>query len=326
MFGDSYNQMEVFLKPEDLPPDFGPTIVSVGNFDGVHLAHTRVLKEIAQRGVTQGKRSLAVTFEPHPMRILRPESRLKLITPAFEKLRLLRATRIDATLVLPFNNDLAAMTPEDFVRNILKDRLRASEVHEGYNFRFGCKASGDVAMLKKFGTSLGFEVVLYPEMRVSKEPVSSTHIRHLLENGEVGRGRRLLGRTFSIQAAPAHGRGYGSKYTVPTMNLGSYGELVPKDGVYITRTRVGEECFDSVTNIGNRPTFGTDSFAIESHLLNFHPLEITESTQVRMHFLKRLRNEIKFPSVETLREQIGRDVRKAQRYFGLLGAKPSERV
>ena len=110
------------------------------------------------------------------------------------------------------------------------------------------------------------------------------------------------------------------------MNLGSYGELVPKDGVYITRTRVGEECFDSVTNIGNRPTFGTDSFAIESHLLNFHPLEITESTQVRMHFLKRLRNEIKFPSVETLREQIGRDVRKAQRYFGLLGAKPSERV
>ncbi len=318
--------MEVFLKLDDLPANFGPTIVSVGNFDGVHLAHARVLKEIARRGLAQGKRSLAVTFEPHPMRILRPESGLKLITPTSEKLRLLDATGIDATLSLPFSSDLAAMAPEDFIRNILKDRLHTSELHEGYNFRFGSKALGDVALLKRLGPSMGFEVVPYQEMRVKNEPVSSTHIRTLLMNGDVARTRRLLGRTFSIQSAPAHGRGYGSKYTVPTINLGRYDELVPKDGVYITRTRVGQECFDSVTNIGNRPTFGSDSFAIESHLLNFHPIEIAERTQVRIHFLKRLRNEIKFPSVESLREQIGRDVRKAQRYFGLLSSKSSAGV
>jgi riboflavin kinase / FMN adenylyltransferase len=314
--------MEVFLKLEDLPSNFGPTIVSVGNFDGVHLAHARVLKEIARRGLAQGKHSLALTFDPHPMRILRPESGLRLITTAAEKLRLLGATGIDATVVLPFTNDLAEMTPEHFVLNILKDRLRVHEVHEGYNFRFGCKAAGDVELLKKLGRKEGFEVVLYPEMHVSKEPVSSTHIRNLLEDGEIGRARHLLGRPFSIQSPPARGRGYGSKYTVPTINLGAYDELVPKDGVYITRTHVGEECFDSVTNVGKRPTFGADSFAIESHLLNFHPLEIAAEEQVTIHFFNRLRNEIKFPSVEALREQIGRDVNRAARYFSLLDSTP----
>ncbi len=320
--------MEVFLKLDDLPSNFGATIVSIGNFDGVHLAHARVLKEIARRGLAQGKRSLAVTFEPHPMRILRPEAGVKLITPAAEKLSLLEASGINATLILPFNNKLADMSPEDFVRDILKDRLHAHEVHEGFNFRFGRKASGDVNLLKQFGRSMGFEVVLYPEMRVSKEPVSSTHIRTLLQVGEVSRTRHLMGRLFSIQSTPAHGRGYGSKYTVPTINLAPYDELVPKDGVYITRTQIstqaGKECFDSVTNIGNRPTFGANSFAIESHLLNFRPLEITEESEVKIHFLKRLRDEKKFPSVETLREQIGRDVRKARRCFELLSSKSAE--
>ncbi len=313
--------MNVFLNLDDLPSDFGPTIVSIGNFDGVHLAHARVLQEIARRGMAQGKRSLAVTFEPHPMRVLRSGNGLKLITPTAEKLNLLGATGIDATVVLPFTNDLSEMTPEKFARNILKDRLRAIEVHEGYNFRFGCKASGDVVLLKKLGGSLGFDVVLYAEMRVGEDPVSSTHIRTLLEGGEVTRARHLLGRPFKIQSTPARGRGYGSRYTVPTINLGVYEELVPEDGVYITRTMVGEECFDSVTNVGNRPTFGADSFAIESHLLHFHPLEVSEETQIKIHFLKRLRNEIKFPSVEALREQIGRDIRKAQRYFRLLDSK-----
>ncbi len=321
--------MEVFLKLDDLPSNFGPTIVSIGNFDGLHLAHARVLKEIARRGIAQGKRSLAVTFEPHPMRILRPEAGVKLITPATEKLSLLEASGIDATLILPFNNKLADMTPEDFVRDILKGRLHALEVHEGFNFRFGRKASGDVNLLKQFGRSMGFEVVLYPEMRVGNEPVSSTHIRTLLEAGEVSRTRHLLGRLFSIQSTLAHGRGYGSKYTVPTINLAPYDELVPKDGVYITRTQITStraeaECFDSVTNIGNRPTFGANSFAIESHLLDFHPFEITEESEVRIHFFKRLRDEKKFPSVEALREQIGRDVRKAHRYFELLSSKSAE--
>jgi riboflavin kinase / FMN adenylyltransferase len=133
----------------------------------------------------------------------------------------------------------------------------------------------------------------------------------------VSRARHLLDRPFAILSTAGRGRGYGSKYTVPTINLSRYDELVPTDGVYITRTRVGEECFNSVTNVGNRPTFGVDSFAIETHLLNFHPIALTAETEVELHFLHRLRDEIKFPSVEALKEQIGRDVRKAQRYFSL---------
>jgi riboflavin kinase / FMN adenylyltransferase len=135
-------------------------------------------------------------------------------------------------------------------------------------------------------------------------PVSSSHIRELVAGGKVARTRHLLGRVFSITASPASGRGYGHKYTVPTINLGPYQELVPGNGVYVTRTRVDGETFNSVTNVGNRPTFGADSFAIETHLLDFHPIDINP--------------EIKFPSVEALREQIGKDVRRAQRYFALI--------
>src|SRR6266480_4874904 len=170
-------------------------------------------------------------------------------------------------------------------------------------------------MLAQVGPEVGFQVVPYPEMKLRGEPVSSSHIRKLLGEGRVSRARHLLGRPFSILSTPGRGRGYGSKYTVPTINLSRYEELVPKDGVYITRTRVGKECFDSVTNVGNRPTFEVESFAVETHLLNFHPLELGPETEVEIHFLERLRDEIKFPSIDALREQIARDVRKARRYF-----------
>jgi riboflavin kinase/FMN adenylyltransferase len=310
--------MQIFHKLEDVPAGFGPTLLSVGNFDGVHRAHTRVLADIVSGARKQGRKSMAVTFEPHPIRILRPDSGLKLLTPTPEKLRLLEATGVDAVLLLPFTRDLSLMTPRDFAHDILKSKLQTREMHEGYNFHFGNKAAGDLNLLTEFGREMGFEVKAYPELRLRGEPVSSTHIRKLLGEGRVSCARHLLARPFSILSTAGRGRGYGSKYTVPTINLSRYEELVPGDGVYVTRTRVGEECFDSVTNVGNRPTFGTESFAIETHLLNFHPIELNPETEVEIHFLQRLRNEIKFPSVEALREQIGKDVRKAQRYFHLL--------
>ena len=173
-------------------------------------------------------------------------------------------------------------------------------------------------MLAQYGQEMGFKVVTYPEMKLRGESVSSSHIRKLLGEGRVSRARHLLGRPFSILSTPGRGRGYGSKYTVPTINLARYEELVPKDGVYITRTRLAGECFDSVTNVGNRPTFGPDLFAIESHLLNFHPIELTPETEVEIHFLERLRDEIKFPSIDALRDQIATDVKHARRYFHLL--------
>ncbi len=315
--------MQTFRQLDDVPRDFGPALVSVGNFDGVHRAHRHVIDEIVRRAKAGNAQSVAVTFEPHPSRILRPDHNLKLLTPLPEKLRLLEATGIDAVLLLPFSRDLSLMTPRQFAHEILKRRLHAREVHEGYNFHFGHKAAGNIQLLRNLGREMGFEVHDYPEMRLRGEPVSSSHIRKLLSEGRVSRARHLLARPFSILSTAGQGRGYGSKYTVPTVNLARYEELVPKDGVYVTRTRVGggdkNECFDSVSNIGNRPTFGSDSFAIESHLLNFHPLELSAETEVEIHFLDRLRDEIKFPSVEALKEQIGRDVRKAQKYLRRLG-------
>jgi riboflavin kinase / FMN adenylyltransferase len=310
--------MEVFHKLDDVPGDFGPTLVSVGNFDGVHRAHAHVLREIALRARTTGAKAVAVTFEPHPTRILRPEAGLKLLTPTPEKLRWLEGTGIDAVLLLPFGRDLSLMTPREFAEQILKGKLHAREVHEGFNFRFGHKAAGDMPLLAEFGHEMGFEVKVYPEMTLRGESVSSSQIRRLLAAGRVSRARHLLARPFCILGVPGRGRGYGSKYTVPTINLARYEELVPKDGVYITWTRVGAERFDSVTNVGNRPTFGAELFAIETHLLNFHPIALSPETEVEICFLERLRDEIKFPSVEALREQIARDVSKARRYFHLL--------
>jgi riboflavin kinase/FMN adenylyltransferase len=311
--------MQVFHKLEEVPAGFGPSLVSVGNFDGVHRAHARVLGEIVAQARSSGGKAVAVTFEPHPARILRPDSGLKLLTPVSEKLRLLEGTGIDAVLTLPFGRDLSLMTPRQFAERILKKKLHAVEVHEGYNFHFGHKAAGDTNLLAQFGQEMGFEVRVYPEQKLRGEPVSSSHIRRLIGEGRISRARHLLARPFSILGAPGRGRGLGSKYTVPTINLARYEELVPKDGVYITWTRVGAERFDSVTNVGNRPTFGADSFAIETHLLNFHPIELTPDSEVEICFLDRLRDEVKFPSVDALREQIARDVKKARRYFHLLG-------
>lgn len=311
--------MLIFRQLGDVPQDFGATVVSVGNFDGVHRAHRKVLAEIVRRAKAAKAKSVAVTFDPHPARILRPGNSFKLLTPLPEKLQLLEATGVDAVLLLPFSRDLSLMTPHHFADAILRQCLHASEVHEGYNFHFGHKAAGDIQVLRQLGQEMDFKVHDYPEMRLRGEPVSSSHIRKLLAEGRVSRARHLLARPFSILSTPGRGRGYGTKYTVPTINLARYEELVPKDGVYVTRTRVGSgdqtECFDSVTNVGNRPTFGSDSFAIESHLLNFHPISLSPETEVEIYFLYRLRDEIKFPSVEALKEQIGRDVQKAQKYL-----------
>jgi riboflavin kinase / FMN adenylyltransferase len=311
--------MRVFHQLEDVPANFGPTVVSVGNFDGVHRAHQHVLKDIVERARQKQAKSVAITFEPHPTRILRPDSGFKLLTPTPEKLRLLEATGLDAVLLLPFSRDLSLLTPREFAERILRDTLHACEVHEGYNFHFGHKAAGNVQTLREFGHEMGFVVQVFDEMVMRGEAVSSSQIRKLLRDGRVSRARHLLGRPFAILSAPGRGRGYGSKYTVPTINLNRYDEMVPKDGVYITHSRLGQECFESVTNVGNRPTFGADSFAIETHLLNFHPIDLQADTEVELFFLERLRDEIKFPSVDALREQIAKDVRKARRYFHLAG-------
>ncbi|MBZ5629745.1 MAG: bifunctional riboflavin kinase/FAD synthetase [Acidobacteriia bacterium] len=309
--------MRIFRHLDDPPKDLGPTIVSIGNFDGVHLAHRRVLTELVRRAREISGTSIVVTFDPHPTRILRPDVAPRLLTPLPVKLRLLEETGIDAALLLPFTRDLSLMTPLEFAEQVIVRALHAREVHEGFNFRFGHRAQGNVDRLVEFGREFGFEVKVYPALTARGEAVSSSRIRELLSTGNVSRARHLLGRAFSIVSTPGRGRGYGHKYTVPTINLSRYDEAIPRRGVYVTRTRINGETFDAVTNVGVRPTFGPDSFAIESHLLNFFPISLTAQTEVELCFLKRLRDEQKFPTVEALREQIAHDVKHARRYFHL---------
>jgi riboflavin kinase / FMN adenylyltransferase len=311
--------VKVFRKLDDVPADLGPTVVSIGNFDGVHCGHQKVLGSNVARARELDATSMVITFNPHPARILRPDAPKPLLTPLPEKLRLFEKLGIATVLVLPFTRDLSIMAPRDFAREVLRERLHALEIHEGENFHFGRQAEGNVYKLEEFGRKLGFKVHVYGQMTLRGEPVSSSRIRELILEGKVRQARALLGRPFSILSSPERGRGYGHRYTVPTINLSRYDEILPKNGVYITWTRVAEDCFESVTNLGMRPTFGLDTFAIETHLLNFHPIDLLPDTEVEICFVERLRDEMKFPSTEALRVQIGHDVHRTQRYFRLLG-------
>ncbi|MDR3764796.1 MAG: riboflavin biosynthesis protein RibF [Acidobacteriota bacterium] len=307
--------MLVFESWEEIPADFGPTVITVGNFDGIHRAHQSLISAVAARARELNARSVVVTFDPHPTRILRPHGGPPLITPRQEKLNVLSLCGVDAVLLAPFTRDLSLMPPFEFAEELLVTRLHAIEVHEGFNFHFGHNGEGTVERLHEFGRKLGFAVVAHPPMQWGGLVISSSNVRAEILGGRIEAARHLLGRPFSIVSSPGRGRGYGTRYTVPTVNLARYEELIPGFGVYVTDMEINGEVFESVTNVGNRPTFGPDSFAIESYILNFHPLDLSSDTPLRLSFLHRLRGEVRFPSVEALKEQIGRDVLRAQRYF-----------
>ncbi len=310
--------MHVFRSLGEIPKSLGRTVVSIGNFDGVHLGHQLILERLRQSAAARSARSVAVTFDPHPSRFLRPESCPSLITPLAARLELLGDTGIDAVLVLPFTAELSRMRAAEFVTVIVHDALRALEVHEGTNFRFGNRAEGGIAELYELGRTSGFEVVIHAACQVRGLTVSSSKIRELLSLGAIRTARVLLGHGFFVDSTPAAGRGIGGTLTVPTINLAPYRELLPPNGVYVTRMRVAGEWFDAVTNVGNRPTFGADSFAVESHLLDFRPIALDGQTPLRLLFYRRLREERRWPSPEALKEQIMRDVAKAKRYLHLM--------
>ncbi len=310
--------MQVFRTLDEIPEGFGPTVVSIGNFDGVHLGHQYVLRHVREHALRVGARSVAVLFDPHPTRLLRPSFALKLITPLPERIALLEKTGIDAVLALPFTPALSHLSAGEFARHILRDSLHAIEVHEGDNFRFGYKAEGGVQELVHLGHDLGFSAHIYPARRIRGCTVSSSAIRELVAAGDVRRARWLLGRPFSIVSKAARGRGVGSRLTAPTINLAEYDELLPGKGVYVTQMFIGGACFQAVTNVGTRPTFADAGFSVETHLLNFRPMDVPEGSPLEVIFLARLREERKWPSPEALKAQIGQDVARAQRYFRLM--------
>jgi riboflavin kinase/FMN adenylyltransferase len=313
----------VYKSVEEIPAGFGPSVGAIGNFDGVHCGHRRILSAVADEARALDARAVAITFDPHPEHFLRPEDAPKLLTPLAERLRLLAETGVDAVVVLPFDTELAELSARDFVRTILVDRLGLRSLHEGGNFRFGCRAEAGVGELKVFGAEFGFTLHLHAALRAHGMEVSSSAIRELVAAGDVRRAHWMLGRLFAVNSTPAKGRGIGTRLLVPTVNLAPYVGLLPGFGVYVTRlviqTQEGPRPFQAVTNVGNRPTFGEASFAVESHILDFEPVDLSDDTPVTLEFLMRLRGEKTWPSPEALKEQIFKDVAKAKRFFRLSG-------
>ena len=318
--------MQLLRSLETVAGPIGPLVATIGNFDGAHCGHRWVIERVRARARALGMQSAAITFDPHPARVLRPEQPRLLITPLDRKIELLEQTGVDLVIVLPFSDALARMTAREFAQQILVDRLGVKELHEGENFRFGRGAEANLTTLSELGAELGFTVQGYAPEHARGGTISSSRIRDLIAAGDLDGARHLLGRNVAVESHPASGRGYGTRYTVPTINLAPYAELLPANGVYVTRLRVGAppdaRWFEAVTNIGNRPTFGVDSFAVESFLLDFDPvsapLSLTDQTPLRLEFLKRLRPEQRWPNPEALKAQIGRDVVQAQRFLRLL--------
>ena len=317
----------VYRAVEQIPADFGPTVTAIGNFDGVHLGHQEILRSVVEQAralstPAQPVRSVAITFDPHPERFLRPATAPGLLTLMPERVRLLSATGVDAIVVLPFDAALAGLTPGDFVERILVGKLGVRALHEGRNFHFGHGAAAGISELREFGDRFGFSVNVHPAVRVSGLEVSSSAVRALVGAGDMRRARWMLGRPFAVRSTPARGRGVGTRLLVPTVNLAPYDGLLPAFGVYVTRLTVGagtanSRTFQAVTNVGNRPTFEGAGFSVETHILNFEPVDLNDDTPIELEFLLRLRGEKTWPSPEALKEQIFKDVARARRFFHL---------
>jgi riboflavin kinase/FMN adenylyltransferase len=309
----------IYRSVQEIPFRFGPSVAVIGNFDGVHLGHREILSAVAEEARGRGLRSVAITFEPHPEQFLRPAQAPRLLTPLEERLRLLASTGIDAVLVLRFDTALAGLAAREFVCRILVEALGVFALHEGGNFRFGHNAEAGAKELKEFGAEFGFAAHVHAPVRVKGMEVSSSAIRALVASGDMRRARWMLGRPFRVRSMPARGRGIGTRLLVPTVNLAAYEGLLPAFGVYVTRLKLSGRVFQAVTNVGNRPTFGKASFAVESHVLEFEPIDLDEQTPVEIEFLLRLRGEMEWPSPEALKAQILKDLARAKRYFRLAG-------
>jgi riboflavin kinase / FMN adenylyltransferase len=316
--------MWIYRSISELAADRGESarrsVAAIGNFDGVHRGHQEIIGRVLERARSQDAKAIAVTFDPHPVALLHPEFAPKLITPIPERLRLLERTGLDATLVIPFTRAFSMQSAREFAEGVLCAALRVAEVHEGDTFRFGRDAVAGIEELSALGAELGFGVVSHGALTVRGVTVSSSEVRRRVGAGQLSMARALLGRPFSILSSPVRGRGVGAQLTAPTINLVPYGELLPPNGVYVTEARLGEgpaaPVCRAVTNVGVRPTFDGAGFAVETHLLDGPPpVSLTEATPVELCFLLRLREEQKFASVDALREQIGRDVQRARRYF-----------
>jgi riboflavin kinase/FMN adenylyltransferase len=292
--------------------------LAIGNFDGIHLGHQAILRAAITRARESASTPTVLTFDPPPQKVLRPESAPLRLTTIEQRIACFGALNIEAAVILPFTHDLARLSPQEFVDEVLVRDLHVSAVFVGENFRFGHKQAGDAQLLLQLGRERGFEVVIIPHVVYKGEVVSSTIIRREIAEGDVARAARLLGRPFVLNGGIISGTGTGARFTFPTLNLSAEQELLPARGVYVTRTRFERESRSrrSVTNIGVRPTFNGSSLSVETHVLE--PMGEAPPARVEVQFWKRLREEKKFSGPEELRKQIARDIATANKFFSRL--------
>ena len=289
--------------------------LAIGNFDGIHLGHQAILRAVASRAADSNAVATILTFDPTPQRILRPESAPLRISTTEQRLRCFAALGMDAAVVLPFSHELAKLSPQEFIDQILVHDLQVRAVFVGENFRFGHKQAGNAQLLSQLGAERGFQVIILSPVVHKGEVVSSTIIRREIAAGDVAHAARLLGRPFVLTGKVVSGTGTGRRFTFPTLNLAPEQELLPARGVYVTRTLLEGESRTrrSVTNVGVRPTFNGSALSIETHILE--PIPEISPARIEVHFWERLREEKKFSGPEELRAQIAKDIATANKFF-----------
>ncbi len=317
-----HGKLNAFYSAADWNARYASTkrgsVLAIGNFDGIHLGHQRVLEFTRNRAREVGAVSTALTFEPPPLKVLRPELAPLRISTNQQRMEWFGAVGLESAVVLPFTMELSQLSPEDFVNGILVQQLNVRAIVVGDNFRFGHKQAGDVKFLRQLGMRYGFDVIIHPPVILDGQIVSSTLVRKQIAEGDVTHAGRLLGRPFVLTGEVVPGTGTGRKFTFPTLNLKSEQELLPARGVYITRTILEGEpsSHRSVTNVGIRPTFNGSALTVETHLLDYSGNFTPRRIEVR--FWKRLRSEQKFSSPEALKLQIARDISTTNKFFARL--------
>lgn len=289
---------------------FTNTVLTLGNFDGLHLGHQELIKMVMRRARETDAVSMVVTFRPHPLKILAPEKCPPLISIYEEKIALLEKLGLDVLVKIPFTIDFSAMSPEAFIKDILCDLLGAKEIFVGYNYRFGRGRAGNVATLKEMGKKYGFAVREVEQISLDGEVISSTKIRKLLAEGRVEHAARLLGRAYAITGVVVKGDGRGKGLGFPTANIAPKHSIIPSDGVYAVKFFVREQFYDGIANIGLRPTFNETRLTIEVHVLDFN--EDIYGEEISLYFVGKIREERKFGSPEELARQIASDIRTAK--------------